>query len=165
MRLIDNMLSKKSLSEINVELRKYPDSRSAILSALRIAQVEHGWLSEELIKYVADYLKIPAVQAFEVATFYSMFNLQKTGTYTLTICTNVPCALSGSIDTADYLKNKLGIDFGETTADGRYTLVESECMGACGDAPVVLINNHKMCAHMTVDAIERKLVELANECV
>jgi NADH-quinone oxidoreductase subunit E len=156
------MLSQESKKKIDQELAKYPaeQSRSAVMAALRIAQVEHGWLSNELIHYVADYLNIPPVQALEVATFYGMYNLKPVGKYKLTVCTNLPCALSGGVAAADYLKQKLGIEFGETTKDGKYTLCEGECMGACGDAPVILVNNHKMCSYMTPDAIEKKLAEL-----
>lgn len=156
------MLSKDSLCKIDYELTKYPltERRSAIIAALRIAQDEHRWLSSELIAYVANYLKIPPVQALEVATFYNMYRLKPVGQYTLTICTNLPCALSGGVNSAEYLKQKLGIDFGETTSDGKYTLLEGECMGACGDAPVVLINNHKMCSFMTPEMIDKKLAEL-----
>jgi NADH-quinone oxidoreductase subunit E len=156
------MLTPQSLELIDKELLKYPQNerRSAVMAALRIAQSEHGFLSNQLIEYVAKYLGIPAIQALEVATFYSMYNLKPVGKYKLTICTNVPCALSGAVDTANYLKQKLGIEFGETTKDGKYTLVEAECMGACGYAPVVLINNHKLCNHMTKQAIDQKLAEL-----
>jgi len=156
------MLSSEALKKIDIELAKYPDiqRRSATMSALRVAQIEKGWLSNELIEYVADYLKIPPVQALEVATFYGMYDLKPVGKYKLTVCTNLPCALSGGVDAADYLKQRLGIGFGETTADGMYTLKEGECMGACGDAPVILVNNHKMCSFMTADAIEKKLAEL-----
>lgn len=156
------MLSQQSLNKIDIELNKYPQDqrRSAVMAALRIAQEEHGFLSTQMIQYVAQYLQIPEVHALEVATFYGMYNLNPVGKYKLTICTNLPCALSGGVKTADYLKQKLGISFGETTSDGKFTLTEGECMGACGDAPVVLINNHKMCSHMTTEAIEKKLTEL-----
>ncbi|MBY0379829.1 MAG: NADH-quinone oxidoreductase subunit NuoE [Burkholderiales bacterium] len=156
------MLSQDSLQKIDGELAKYPkeQNRSAVMAALRIAQVEKGWLSTELIKYVADYIKIPPVQALEVATFYGMYNLTPVGKYKLTLCTNLPCALSGAMSVADYLKKRLNIGFGETTKDGKYTLVQGECMGACGDAPVILVNNHKMCSHMSEEAIENKLAEL-----
>ncbi len=156
------MLTQEALLKIDREIAKYPEKerRSAVMSALRIAQEEHTWLSHELIEYVANYLKIPSVQALEVATFYNMYNLKPVGKYKLTICTNLPCALSGSVNAADYLKTRLGINFGETTLDGKYTLVEGECMGACGDAPVILVNNHKMCSYMTPDAIDKKLAEL-----
>jgi NADH-quinone oxidoreductase subunit E len=156
------MLSPDALSKIDVELVKYPaaERRSATMAALRIAQEEHGWLSSQLIEYVANYLKIPPVQVLEVATFYNMYNLKPAGKYKLTICTNLPCALSGGVDSAEYLQQKLGIGFGETTTDGKFTLIEGECMGACGDAPVILVNNHKMCSHMTPEAIDKKLAEL-----
>lgn len=156
------MLTKNSLEKIDKELLKFPagKSRSVLISALRIAQEEHNYLSTELIEYVANYLQVPPVQALEVATFYSMFNLNKVGKYKLSICTNLPCALQGAVNTADYLKEKLGINFGETTKDGKFTLVETECMGSCGDAPLLVINNHKMCAFMNKEVVDKKLAEL-----
>ncbi|WP_274571981.1 NADH-quinone oxidoreductase subunit NuoE [Neisseria leonii] len=156
------MLSAESLQQIDTELAKYPadQRRSAIMGALRIAQTEKGWLSVETIEYVAGYVGIPPAAAYEVATFYNMYDLAPVGKYKLTVCTNLPCALRGGVDAADYLKSKLGIGFGETTPDGRFTLLEGECMGACGDAPVMLLNNHKMCSFMTEEAIEKKLAEL-----
>lgn len=156
------MLTQESLQKIDRELAKYPaeERRSASMSALRIAQTEKGWLSNELIEYVADYIGIPPVQVLEVATFYGMYNIKPVGKYKLMVCTNLPCALSGGVDAAKYLQKKLGIGFGETSKDGKYTLIEAECMGACGDAPVIIVNNHKMCSHMTTEAIDKKLAEL-----
>ena len=156
------MLSQESLAKIDREVAKYPadQKRSAVMGALRIAQTEKRWLSTELIEFVAHYLGMPPVAVFEVASFYNMYDLKPVGQYKLTVCTNLPCALSGAVSTAEYLKQKLGIGFGETTADGKYTLVEGECMGACGSAPVMLINNHKMCSHMTPAEIDQKLEEL-----
>ena len=156
------MLSAESLKKIDIELAKYPvdQRRSASMSALRIAQEEHGWLPNEMIEYIANYLDIPPVQVLEVATFYGMYNLAPVGKYKITVCTNLPCALSGGVNALDYLKEKLGITVGETSSDGKYTLQEGECMGACGDAPVLLVNNHKMCSFMTADAIDKKLAEL-----
>lgn len=155
------MLSAESLAKIDQEVAKYPadQKRSAVMGALRIAQQEKGWLATETIECVADYLGIPAVAAFEIATFYNMYDLQPTGKYKLTVCTNLPCALQGGVSAAEYLQQKLGIKFGETTPDGKFTLVEGECMGACGDAPVMLVNNHKMCSRMTPEAIDKKLAE------
>ena len=143
------MLSAQSLQKIDVELAKYPadQRRSAVMAALRIA-------------FVADYIGIAPAAAYEVATFYNMYDLHPVGKYKLTVCTNLPCALRGGVSAAEYLKQKLGIGFGETTSDGLYTLMEGECMGACGDAPVMLVNNHKMCSFMTEEAIEAKLAEL-----
>lgn len=156
------MLSAESLKQIDEELAKYPvdQRRSAIMGALRIAQVEQGYLKPETIEEVAEYIGIPPAQAWEVATFYNMYDLKPVGKYKLTVCTNLPCALRGGVNAAEYLKKRLGIGFGETTPDGKYTLVEGECMGACGDAPVILLNNHKMCSFMTEEAIEAKLAEL-----
>lgn len=156
------MLSLESLKKIDRELTKYPKEnfRSAIMSALTIAQTENKWLSPEMIEYVANYIGIPPVQAYEVATFYNMYDLKPVGEYKLQICTNLPCALQGSINATEYLKQKLGIELGETTSDGKFTLMEGECFGACGDAPVLLLNNHKMCSFMTEAAIDSMLAEL-----
>lgn len=156
------LLSADSLKQIDEELAKYPSDqrRSAVMGALRIAQVEQGYLTPKIIEEVANYIGITSAQAYEVATFYNMYDLAPVGKYKLTVCTNLSCALRGGVDAAEYLKKRLGIEFGETTADGKYTLVEGECMGACGDAPVMLVNNHKMCSFMTEEAIEAKLAEL-----
>ena len=156
------MLSAESLKLIDVELAKYPadQRRSAIMGALRIAQEEKRWLSPEIIEFVANYVGIATAAAYEVATFYNMYDLAPVGKYKLTVCTNLPCALRGGVSAGEYLQKKLGIGYGETTPDGLYTLVEGECMGACGDAPVMLVNNHKMCSFMTEEAIEKKLAEL-----
>ena len=155
------MLSAESLKRIDRELAKYPkeQNRSAIMGALRIAQVELGYLSDETISYVAEYVGIPAAQALEVATFYNMYDLHPVGKHKITVCTNLPCALRGGMAAGEYLKEKLGNGFGETTADGKFTLMEGECMGACGDAPVLIVNNHKMCSFMTKEAIDQKLAE------
>ncbi|MCW3480541.1 NADH-quinone oxidoreductase subunit NuoE [Neisseriaceae bacterium JH1-16] len=156
------MLSAESLALIDRELAKYPadQRRSAVMGALRIAQQEKGWLATETIEFVANYIGIAPVAAYEVASFYNMYNLKPVGKYKLTVCTNLPCALSGGVNAAEYLSKKLGIGLGETSADGKYTLLEGECMGACGDAPVLLVNNHKMCSFMTPEAIDKKLAEL-----
>lgn len=155
-------LSQDARTQIDREIAKYPPEhkRSAVMGALRIAQTEHGWLSTELMAEVAAYLDMAPVAVYEVASFYNMYDLKPVGKYKLSVCTNLPCALSGGVTAADYLKQKLGIGFGETTADGKFTLVESECMGACGSAPVMLINNHKMCCSMTPAEIDKKLGEL-----
>jgi NADH-quinone oxidoreductase subunit E len=102
---------------------------------------------------------MPPIAVYEVASFYNMYHLEPVGKYTLTVCTNLPCALSGGVHAADYLKQKLGIAFGETTADGRFTLKEGECMGACGDAPVLLVNNKRMCSFMLPEKIDALLAE------
>ena len=158
------MLSQESLKQIDREVAKYPidQKQSAVMSALRIAQVEKGWLSRETIEFVADYLEMPAIAAYEVATFYNMYDLQPVGKYKISVCTNLPCALSGGVHAADYFKERLGIDFNETTPDGKFTLKEGECMGACGDAPVLLVNNHQMCSWMTREKIDELLAHLSD---
>lgn len=155
------MLSQESLQKIDREVAKYPaeQKQSAVMAALHIAQAEKGWLARETIAYVARYLGMPEMAAYEVASFYNMYNLAPVGKYKVTVCTNLPCALSGGVHAADYLKEKLGIDFNETTADGKFTLKEGECMGACGDAPVMLVNNVRMHCFMTPEEIDKLLAE------
>jgi len=155
------MLSPASLTRINQEVAKYPagQKQSAVMAALRIAQEETGWLAKETIEFVAQLLEMPAIAAYEVASFYNMYDLAPVGKYKLTVCTNLPCALSGGVHAADYLKQKLGIDFNETTPDGKFTLKEGECMGACGDAPLVIVNNIRLKSFMTPEAIDKLLEE------
>ena len=156
------MLSEDAYRKIDREVAKYPadQKQSAVMAALAIVQDEKGWLSEESIASVAEYLGMAPMAAYEVASFYNMYELAPVGKYKLTVCTNLPCALSGGVHAADYLKQKLSIDFNETTADGLFTLNEGECMGACGDAPVMLMNNRRMCSFMTPEEIDKLLAEL-----
>ena len=109
---------------------------------------------------VAANLEMPAIAVQEVATFYTMYNIAPVGKFKISVCTNLPCQLSGGDRAAHYLKQKLGVDFRETTADGQFTLLEGECMGACGDAPVMLVNNKRMCSWMSNDKIDGLLEEL-----
>jgi NADH-quinone oxidoreductase subunit E len=157
------MLSAESIKKIERELEKYPaDQRqSAVMSALAIAQDERGWLATETMDFIADYIGMPPIAVYEVATFYNMYNLQPLGKYKITVCTNLPCALSGANDAAAHIKQKLSIGFNDTTADGRFTLKEGECMGACGDAPVLLVNNKRMCSFMSNENIDQLLEELS----
>jgi NADH-quinone oxidoreductase subunit E len=156
------MLSADALRRIDRETAKFPaDQRqSAVMAALQIAQVEHGWISKELMQEIADYLGMPAIAVYEVATFYTMYNLAPVGRHKISVCTNLPCALSGGTAAAAHLQKKLGIGFNETTADGDFTLKEGECMGACGDAPVLLVNNHRMCSFMSNDKLDALVDEL-----
>ena len=155
-------LSVTSLRQIDREVSKYPpdQKQSAVMSALIVAQDEKGWLSTETMDFVAGYLGMPPVAVYEVASFYSMYNLQKTGKYKLTICTCLPCGLQGALGAADHLREKLGIGFNETTPDGRFTLKEGECMGACAMAPVVLVNNKKMHDYLTNEKLDQLLKDL-----
>jgi NADH-quinone oxidoreductase subunit E len=134
--------------------------RSAVMAALTIAQDEKGWLSTETMNFVAQYLGLPPIAVYEVATFYTMYDLQPVGRHKISLCTNLPCALSGADAAANYLKKKLAIGFNETTVDGQFTLKEGECFGACGDAPVILINNKRMCSFMTQEKLEKLLESL-----
>ncbi len=156
------MLSAESLKKIDREIAKYPadQKQSACMSALRIAQDEKGWLAPETMDFVAAYLGMPPMAVYEVASFYAMYNLKPVGKNKLTVCTNLPCALNGGARAADYLKTKLGIDFNETTGDGNFTLKEGECMGACGDAPVMLVNNRRMCCKMSDEKLDQLITEL-----
>ncbi|MBP9712521.1 MAG: NADH-quinone oxidoreductase subunit NuoE [Sterolibacterium sp.] len=156
------MLSEDAYRKIDREVAKYPadQKQSAVMAALEIVQGERGWLSQESLADVAAYLGMPAMAVHEVASFYNMYELHPVGKFKLTVCTNLPCALSGGVHAADYLKQKLGVEFNETTADGLFTLKEGECMGACGDAPVLLMNNRRMCSFMTETEIDKLLAEL-----
>ena len=156
------MLSPESLKKIDREVAKYPadQKQSAVMSALIIAQDEKGWLSSETIDYVAKYLGMPSVAVYEVATFYSMYNLKPTGQYKLTLCTCLPCGLQGALAAGDHLREKLGIDFNETTPDGKFSLKEGECMGACAMAPVLLVNNKKMHDYMSNEKLDKLIQEL-----
>ena len=156
------ILSAEACGRIDREVAKYPaeQKQSAVMAALAIAQDEHGWLPEEVIAAVAAYLDMAPIAVYEVASFYNMYNLRPTGRCKLTICTNLPCALSGANHAAEHLKRRLGIGFGETSADGQFTLKEGECLGACGDAPVLLVNNKRMESFMSNERLDALLDEL-----
>lgn len=150
------MLSAESIAKIEYELTKYPaeNRQAAVMSALRIAQTEKGWLSKETIAFVAEYLGIPAIAALEVATFYNMYELEPLGKYKITVCTNISCMLRDSDEIVCHLEKRLGIGFNETTPDGKFTLKEGECMGACGGAPLFHINNTKMHEFLTPEKVD-----------
>ncbi|MBN4664949.1 NADH-quinone oxidoreductase subunit NuoE [Pandoraea nosoerga] len=156
------MLSPEALKKIDRAVAKYPadQKQSAVMHALAVAQVEKGWLSPEVMQFVADYLEMPAVAVQEVATFYTMFNTSPVGKFKLTVCTNLPCQLTRGEEMAKYLKEKLGVEYGDITPDGLFTVKEGECMGACGDAPVMLVNNHRMCSFMNEEKVDALIEEL-----
>ncbi len=159
------MLTADALKKIDREIAKYPadQKQSAVMAALAIAQDEKGWLSTETMDAVASYLGMAPIAVYEVATFYEMYNREPTGKFKLTICTNLPCALQGASRAAEHLQKKLGVHFGETTADGVFTLKEGECLGACGDAPVLLVNNKRMCSWMHPEQLDALMAELMTE--
>ncbi len=156
------MLSAHIQDQINRELKKYPvdQKQSAVMSALRFVQDEKGWIATDDMSDIAVFLGMPQMAVYEVATFYHMYNLKPMGKTTLTVCTNLSCTLCGSEDTVAHLKTRLGIGFNEVTADGKYGMREGECMGACKDAPVMTINNKKLCGRLTNDKIDQILAEL-----
>lgn len=156
------MLSNEAIQKIDYELTKYPaDQRqAAVMSALRIVQTERGWLSKESITEVAQYLGMPEIAALEVATFYNMYDLTPVGKYKITVCTNISCMLRDSDEIVDHLKAKLGVGFNEITTDGKFCLKEGECMGACGGAPLMIVNNHTMHEFLTPEKVDEILGEL-----
>jgi NADH-quinone oxidoreductase subunit E len=159
------MLSQQTTTLIDKELKKYPaDQRqSAVMAALRFVQDEKGWIASDDMADIAAYIGMPQMAVYEVATFYHMYKLKPMGEYTLTVCTNLSCQLSGVNETLLHLKNKLGIGLGEITADGTFGLREGECMGACVDAPMFSINNKKLCGRLTGEKIDTILAELRAE--
>jgi len=156
------MLSPEAIEKIDYELTKYPaDQRqAAVMSALRIVQTERGWLSKESITEVAQYLGMPEIAAMEVATFYNMYDLSPVGQYKVTICTNISCMLRGSDEIVNHLQTKLGVGFNEITPDGKFCLKEGECMGCCGGAPLMHVNNTQMHEFLTTEKVDTILEEL-----
>jgi len=156
------LLSDAAYGRIDRELAKFPaDQRqSAVMAALAIAQSEKGWVSPEVIEDVANYIGMPPIAVHEVASFYNMYDTTQPGRFKLAVCTCLPCALRDGAKAGEYLKEKLGIDYNETTPDGIFTLKESECLGACGDAPVLLVNNVRMCSFMGAPQLDALIDEL-----
>jgi NADH-quinone oxidoreductase subunit E len=158
-------LSAESFKKIDREVAKFPadQKQSAVMAALSIAQHEQGWLSTDTMQEVANHLGMPPIAVYEVASFYTMYNLKPVGKYKLSICTNLPCQLQGSTVCADHAKKKLGVEFGETTDDGVFTLKEGECFGACGDAPVFLVNDREMRVKITAEQFDQMVDELKSK--
>jgi NADH-quinone oxidoreductase subunit E len=156
------LLSIDTRAAIDRWIAKYPteQKQSATMGALMVVQEANGgWLTTELMDAVADYLAISPIAVYEVATFYSMYELKPVGRHKICVCTNVSCMLCGSEDVVAHLENKLGIKFGETTADNKFTLKEVECLGACGHAPVIQIGReyHENLTAQKIDEILTKL--------
>ncbi|WP_299019090.1 MULTISPECIES: NADH-quinone oxidoreductase subunit NuoE [unclassified Tepidimonas] len=150
-------LSEAILARFAREVAKYPaDQRqSAVMACLAIVQQEYGWVSPAAELGVAQYLGMPPIAVHEVTTFYNMYNQQPVGRFKLNVCTNLPCQLRGGGKALQYLAEKLGVQPGETTADGVFTLQQSECLGACADAPVMLVNDRHMCSFMSNDRLDQ----------
>jgi NADH-quinone oxidoreductase subunit E len=154
------MISDTMRARFDREVAKYPpdQKQSAVMACLAIVQQEQGFVSRESEEEVAQYLGMPAIAVHEVTTFYNMYNQRPVGKYKLNVCTNLPCQLRHGQKALQHLERKLGIRMGETTPDGLFTLQQSECLGACADAPVMLVNDRTMCSFMSDDKLDQ-LVE------
>jgi NADH-quinone oxidoreductase subunit E len=150
------VFSEQTLARFGREVAKYPadQKQSAVMACLSIVQQEQGWVSDEAQEAVANYLQMPPIAVREVATFYNMYNLKPVGQFKLNVCTNLPCQLRDGEKTLAYLEGKLGIAEGETTKDGVFTLQKCECLGACADAPVMLVNDRHMVSYMSQDKLD-----------
>ena len=150
------MISDSTRARFEREVAKYPtgQKQSAVIACLAIVQQEQGWIDMETEKLVADYLDMPPIAVHEVTTFYNMFNQRPVGKYKLNVCTNLPCQLRDGYKALHHLEHKLGIKMGETTKDGMFTLQQSECLGACADSPVMLVNDRCMCSFMSNEKLD-----------
>ena len=151
------MITEATKARFAREVAKYPPEgiQSAVMACLSIVQQELGWVSAESEKAVAEYLDIPPMAVHEVTTFYNMYNQKPVGKFKLNVCTNLPCQLRNGKQALEHLEHKLGIHAGETTADGLFTLQECECLGACADSPVMLVNDRTMCSFMENDKLDQ----------
>jgi NADH-quinone oxidoreductase subunit E len=150
------MITDATKARFAREVAKYPpeQKQSAVMACLSIVQQEQGWVSPESETEIAAYLEMPAIAVHEVTTFYNMYNQQPVGKYKLNVCTNLPCQLRDGYKALHHLEHKLGIKMGETTADGLFTLQQSECQGACADSPVLLVNDRHMCSFMSNEKLD-----------
>ena len=150
-------LSDATLARFAREVAKYPaeQKQSAVMACLAIVQQEQGWVSSASEKAVADYLGMPVMAVHEVTTFYNMYNQKPVGRFKLAVCTNAPCMFAGGPEALKHLCDKLGIEPYGTTADGQFTVQPCECLGACGDAPVMLVNDRNMCSFMSNDKLDQ----------
>jgi NADH-quinone oxidoreductase subunit E len=151
-----SMLTEQTKARFDREVAKYPPDQkvSAVMACLSIIQQEQGWVSDEAQELVAGYLEMAPIAVREVATFYNMYNLQPVGKFKLNVCTNLPCQLRDGQKALQYLEQKLGVEEGGTTTDGVFTLQKCECLGACADAPVMLVNDRHMVSYMSNDKLD-----------
>jgi NADH-quinone oxidoreductase subunit E len=155
-------LSPAALDRFAREVAKYPtdQKQSAVMACLSIVQQEQGWVSSDAEATVAAYLGMPAMAVHEVTTFYNMYNQQPVGRFKLNVCTNLPCQLRDGQQALEHLCRKLGVDAGGTSADGLFTVQQCECLGACADAPVMLVNDRQMISYMSPDRIDDLIATL-----
>jgi NADH-quinone oxidoreductase subunit E len=159
------MISDATKARFDKEVAKYPadQKQSAVMACLAIVQQESGFVSAESERAIAQHLGMAPIAVHEVTTFYNMYNQRAVGKFKLNVCTNLPCQLREGQKTLHYLEQKLGISMGETTADGLFTLQQSECLGACADSPVMLVNDRSMCSFMSEEKIDQLLDGLRTE--
>jgi NADH-quinone oxidoreductase subunit E len=150
-------LPETTLQRFAREVAKYPadQAQSAVMACLSIVQQEQGHVSLAAEKAIAEYLGMAPIAVHEVTTFYNMYNQQPVGKYKLNVCTNLPCQLRDGNKALKHLEHKLGVTMGGTTADGLFTLQQSECLGACADSPVMLVNDRHMCSFMSNDKLDQ----------
>ena len=151
------MISEQLKARFAKEVAKYPadQKQSAVMACLRILQAERGYINRATEEQVAQYLGMPPIAVHEVTTFYNMYNQRPVGRYKLNVCTNLPCQLRDGARALHHLEARLGIKMGETTADGLFTLQQAECLGACADSPVMLVNDSTMCSFMSNDKLDQ----------
>ena len=151
------MISEATKARFARDVAKYPaeQKQSAVMACLSIVQQEQGWVSQESEAVIAAYLDMPEIAVHEVTTFYNMYNQHPVGKYKLSVCTNLPCQLRGGNQALHHLEAKLGIEMGETTPDGMFTLQQCECLGACADAPAMLVSDRHMCSFMDNDKLDQ----------
>ena len=151
------IITQQMRASMDREVAKYPadQKQSAVMACLAIAQKEQGYVSREAEQEIAEYLGMPMIAVHEVTTFYNMYNQRPVGKYKLNVCTNLPCQLRDGAKALHHCEKKLGISMGETTPDGMFTLQQSECLGACADSPVLLVNDRTMCSFMTEDKLDQ----------
>ena len=156
------MITEATKARFAREVAKYPpeQKQSAVMACLSIVQQEQGWVSQESEAVIADYLGMPQVAVHEVTTFYNMYNQHPVGKYKLAVCTNLPCQLRGGSQALHHLEAKLGIEMGETTPDGMFTLQQCECLGACADAPAMLVSDRHMCSFMDNEKLDQLVTGL-----
>ena len=154
---MSEQLSPAMREAFDREVAKFPaeQKQSAVMACLALVQAEEGWVSAPAEKMVADYLGMPPIAVHEVTTFYNMYNQQPVGRFKFNVCTNLPCQLRDGAKALHHLEQRLGIKMGETTADGLFTLQQSECLGACADSPVLLVNDLTMCSFMSNDKLDQ----------
>jgi len=165
MNALATTISDATRARFAREVAKYPreQAQSAVLACLAIVQHEQGYVSAEAEKEVAEYLGMPPIAVHEVTTFYNMYNLRPLGKFKFNICTNLPCQLRDGQTALEHVCSRLGVEEGGTTGDGLFTVQKSECLGACADAPVMLVNDRQMCSFMNEERLDALIASLKSQ--